>query len=69
VTIPGACLTSAASNNNVGETDLHFHAPALRQRHKADTGIFKPAPVFLNSKEVIGWKAPLQNSNLSQEAV
>ena len=26
-------------------------------------------PVFLDSKEEIGWKAPLQNSNLWQEVV
>jgi hypothetical protein len=28
-----------------------------------------PTPVFLDSKEEIGWKAPLQNSNLWQEAL
>jgi hypothetical protein len=33
------------------------------------TGAVRPSPTFLNLKEEIGWKAPLQNRKLWQEVV
>src|SRR3989442_7072641 len=46
---------------------LLFHAPAGNRNRRADTVAVKLIPVFLNSKEEIGWKAQPQNSNLWQE--
>ena len=48
---------------------LLFYAPAAGRKLRADTGAVKPPPMFFNLKEEIGWKAPLQNSNLLQEVV
>jgi hypothetical protein len=56
--------------HQIGTSDgLLFHAPAASREHRAGTRAVKPIPVFLNLKEEIGWKAPLQNSNLWQEVV
>jgi hypothetical protein len=70
--IPAPSCTLAASNKKSAAAwrgCLLFHAPAANRKRRAGTATVKPIPVFLNSKEEIGWIAPLQNSNLWQEVV
>src|SRR6267378_3575479 len=46
---------------------LLYHLPQVNGKRTADTVTVKSFPMFLNSKEEIGWKVQLQNSNLWQE--
>jgi len=43
--------------------------PAANRKRTAGIVAVQPIPVFLDSKEEIGWKVPLQNGNLWQEIV
>src|SRR5216684_8440006 len=58
------CESATAWQNH-----LLFHPPPVKRKRRADTVTVKPFPVFLNSKEEIGWKVQPQNSNLWQEVV
>jgi hypothetical protein len=71
-TIPAPSGSFAASNEKSAHAwldPLFFYAPAANRERNADTVAVKPTPVSLDSKEEIGWKALLQNSNLWQEVV
>jgi len=46
---------------------LLFHGLVASRKHIPGTSAGRPSPAFLNLKEEIGWKAPLQNHKLWQE--
>jgi hypothetical protein len=64
-----ACLQHRMKNERRPGQSVPVHAPATNPNHRADPVGYKPIPVFLNSKEEIGWKVVLQNSNLWHEVV
>jgi hypothetical protein len=69
--IPAPSCAFAASNEISDGPGKAAYSLAIKWRieRSASAVAVKPAPVFLNSKEEIGWKAQLQNSNLWLEVV